>query len=70
MKVYEYVIVLNPTPKAGKNGKDNPEKSRILAGPTTILAKSDAEAQFQAARNVPEDYTSRYDELVVAVRPF
>jgi hypothetical protein len=67
MKVFEYVVVLNPEVVEGKQA----EKSKIVVPPTTMLAKDDfREALLMAARAIPEDYVHRIAELDIAIRPF
>lgn len=61
-KLFEYAVIYNPRAKE--------EVSKLVIEPTTVLAKSEKEANFIAARAVPEDYVGKLDQLEIAVRPF
>lgn len=65
-KLFEYAVIFNPDKKEAKEGV----KSAIVIKPTTILAKSEKEVNFIAARSIPDDYADKIDQLDIAVRPF
>lgn len=64
--LFEYAVIYNPSKKESKDGG----KAELVVKPTTILAKSEKEANFVAARSVPETFADRLDQLEIAVRPF
>ncbi len=66
MKLYQYAVILNPTEKEKKDGKEG----ELLLEVTTVLAKDDATAQIKAARAIPEEHMDKLSRLEVAVRPF
>ena len=61
-KLFEYAVIYNPAEDGGK--------AELVVKPTTILAKSEKEANFVAARSVPDSFADRLDQLEIAVRPF
>jgi len=66
MRVYEYVIFLDPKKEEGKPE----EKAKILVDRKTVLATSDKQAGIIASRDIPEEYIDRLEEIEVALRPF
>lgn len=64
MKIFQYVAFYNPAKK------DSPEKAVIIFEPKTILAKDEREAMMRAARDIPEKYIDKLNEVEIAVRPF
>ncbi len=68
MPLYEFVAIYNP-PKT-VDGKDNPEKARIIVTMQCCLAKDDKQAAIYAARAIPGDFLDKLDHVEVAVRPF
>lgn len=66
MKVYEYVIFLNPKKKEG----EPEEKARLLGDRKTILAANEKQAGIIASRDIPEEFIDRLEEIEVALRPF
>ena len=65
-KLFEYAVIYNPDEKEIKAG----EKSELVIGPTTILAKNEKEVNFIAARSIPKEFADKIDYLDIAVRPF
>ena len=59
-KLFEYAVIYTP--------EDEP--AELVIKPTTILAKSEKEANFVAARAVPDKYSDKLEDLEIAVRPF
>lgn len=49
---------------------ENPERSKIIVDPQTILADSDQSAFMMAARLIPDEFTSQLEQVEVVVRPF
>ena len=65
-KLFEYAVIYNPTETESEEGKT----AELLIKPTTILAQSEREANFVAARAVPAEFAAKLDRLEIAVRPF
>ncbi len=66
MQIFQYAVILHPTPEEAKNGK----RAKLVVEVTSILAKDESGAIMQAARSIPEEFMDRQDRLEVAVRPF
>ena len=66
MKIFEFAAIYVPNAENRKAG-DKPE---IIVQPTVILAKDSKDAEFKAARAVPDSYVDKFDQVEVAVRPF
>ena len=64
--IYQFVIFYIPTPEEIKKGS----KPYILAGPTTILSSDTSSATILAARQIPEKYIEKLENVEIAVRPF
>lgn len=69
MKLFEYAILLHPPEKKDEKENDH-TKTLIVKVPTTILAKDDKQAGMLIAREIPEDYVDKLDQIEVIVRPF
>jgi len=65
-RLFEYAVIFNPSKDDEKKGV----KSEIVIKPTTILAKSEKEVNFIAARSIPDNFADKVDQLDIAVRPF
>lgn len=66
MNIFEYAIVFKPKDSAKKVS----DTAKVIVGIKTVLAKDAQTATLLAARDIPESYVSRLDEIEVAVRPF
>lgn len=65
-KLFEYAVVFTPTAKELGKG----EKQKIILNPTTILAANEQAAAMQVAREIPDDYADKLDQLDINIRPF
>lgn len=63
--VFQYVAILHPTEKGEENG-DKP--ALVFDDVRTVVATTDQQVLFQAARELPEDID--LDRVEVIVRPF
>lgn len=72
MKLFQYSILFIPKDRGfSKNGKNlTIDKAQILKEPTSVLACDEKSALLIAARQIPEGYLDRLDEIEVALRPF
>lgn len=69
-KLFEYAVILHPKQKKDAAGNDSTERDRVLVDVTRVLASSDREVAILAARQIPEDYVGRLEEIEVVIRPF
>ncbi len=68
-KLFEYAVLFKPNNE--DKGKDDPkEKVEILVDKTSVLASSPEEVSIVAAREIPDAYVERLDEVEIIVRPF
>jgi hypothetical protein len=66
-KLFQYVIIWNPTEK---QIKEEGLKPKLLKDVTDVLATDVASVNMQAAMNIPKEYTEELSQVQVAVRPF
>lgn len=68
--LFEYAILHHrkPTKKEEEDGQRT--VSKMIVEPTRILAKNEQEAMMVIAREIPQEYVERLDEVEVIVRPF
>jgi hypothetical protein len=66
MKVFQYCVIYSPNEAAKKDGK----KAELIVPVKTILANDIQQANLLVAREVPEEYLDRLDQIDVAIRPF
>ena len=64
-RLYEYAILRHP-----KTEKDKQEPSSILKAPSFVMAKSDKEVGMKAAREIPDTYLDKLEEVEICIRPF
>ena len=71
-KVFEYVVLYHPKAKTSKdgNGEVETKPSVMLVDVTRILAQDERQVAMLAARAIPEEYTSKLDQVEIAIRPF
>ena len=68
-KVFEYCVLYHP-----KQTKDEAERGivpkSILVKPiTSTLALSDKEVAMKVARELPDDYVDKFDDVQIIIRP-
>jgi hypothetical protein len=74
MKLFEYAILYHPVPT--KEDKDKGiRKPSILIQITgqdvmRVVAEDEKEVAIRAARQIPDEYLDRLQQIEVAVRPF
>lgn len=69
-KLFEYAVIHHPKEKTDAAGNDITEKDKLLVDLTTVLASSDREVGLIAARQIPDAYTDKLEEIEVVIRPF
>ena len=74
MKLFEYAILYHPVPT--KEDRDRGIKKPSVLIPvagqdvTRVVAEDEKEVSIRAARQIPEEYLDRLQQIEVAVRPF
>ena len=74
MKLFEYAILHHPVPT--KEDKDKGIKRPSVVIPvkgqdvTRLVAEDEKEVAMRAAREIPDEYLDRLNQIEVAVRPF
>lgn len=66
-KLFEYVVLFNPEPTEDDEKQEKPE---VVVDLNRVLAKSAEEVTIRAAREIPDEFMDRLDEVEIAVRPF
>ena len=66
MKVYEYCVVYIPTAREKKDGAI----AEIIIKPNVLLADKESTASLKAAREIPEKYVNKLDQVEIKIRPF
>lgn len=69
-KLFEYAIIYQPKERTDAQGNDTTPRALLLVEPTRILCRDEKEAGITAAREIPEEYLARLDEVEIALRPF
>lgn len=64
-QLFQYAILFNPDLKENDN-----REPKVIKGIETILAKNQEEATIRIAREIPEEYLNRLDEIDIVCRPF
>lgn len=65
-KLFQYAAFWQPTEQQVKEG----QKAKIVIEPKTILASDEKGAMIIAARDIPEEYLDKLDQVQIALRPF
>lgn len=68
--LFEYAIVFHGKPTKEEADRNARIRSKLLAGPKAILARDEEEVRVLAAREIPEEYMDRLDQVEVLVVPF
>ena len=66
-RLYEYAVLYHPEPEE-EDGKR--PRSELIVNVQQVLVRSQQEAMILAAREIPEKYLDKLDEVEIAVRPF
>jgi hypothetical protein len=68
-RLFTYAVLHHPKVMKDGAGNEIQEKSSILAGPTSIVAFTDAEVQITASRSIPDNYLDKLEQVEIIVRP-
>lgn len=66
-KVFQYVIVENPTSEERKGGAT---ARLVTPQPVLVVAVSEQQAALLAGRGIPEELVGKMEKLEVLIRPF
>lgn len=69
-KLYEYAIIHHPKTVKDAGGNETQGPDVLVKAPTFVLAKSDKEVAMRAAREIPETFLDKLEEVEICVRPF
>jgi len=75
-QLFEYAILYHPNLQAKAvleglgAGEIEAKRSEVLVSPKCVVANSADEVRTLAAREVPELYTEKIDQIEILVRPF
>jgi hypothetical protein len=67
--IFEYAVLFHPKPK--KVGDDTvTDPSLIIVDVKRVVAQTDNEVAIKAAREIPEEYLDKLEQVEIAIRPF
>lgn len=69
-KLFEYAILFHPKVVKDASGNETQGPDKILKAPTALLAGTEKEVSMWAAREIPEEYLDKLEEVEICVRPF
>jgi len=69
-KLFEYAIIHHPKVVRDESGNETQRADKLLKGVSSVLANTDKEVAMRAAREIPEEYLERLDEVEICVRSF
>jgi len=68
-EIFEYAVLFHPKPK--KVGDDSvTDPSSIIVDVTRVVAQTENEVAIKAARQIPEEYLDKLEQVEIAIRPF
>ena len=69
-RLFEYAVLFHPKPTKEQFERSETPKTVIVTNVTTVLAGSEAEVSILAARQIPEMYLDKLEDIDINVRPF
>lgn len=70
-KLFEYAILYHPKEK--KDAAGNPTESKasvVVKAPTTLVAVKEEQVAILAAREIPQEYLDKLEDVEILIRPF
>jgi len=67
LKLYQYSIFYVPTEEEVKEKKIGPV---LISDVKSIIASDEKEVTIKVAREIPEEYLDRLENVMIAIRPF
>lgn len=68
--LYQFTVLYLPKETKDQSGNDTTPASAIVVPPTWILAGSTNEVAIKAAKQIPDEYNNKLDQVQVLVKPF
>jgi peptidase E len=69
-KLFEYCIIYHQLQTKEQKEKGEAQKSILVQDVKRIVARDEKAAQTMAARELPEEYLDKLDQVEIAIRPF
>lgn len=69
-KLFEYAIIHHPKVVKDAQGNETQGQDTLVQPPCHVMANSDKEVAMRAAREIPELYLNKLEEVEICVRPF
>ena len=72
-KLFEYVVLYHPKARKAKGDEDGErttDPSEIIVDLKRVIAKDDKTVAIVAAREIPEKFIDRLEQVEIIVRPF
>jgi hypothetical protein len=69
-RLFEYAVLYHPKATKEQFERSETPKTVIVTNVTTVLAGSEAEVSILAARQIPETYLDKLEDIEITVRPF
>lgn len=69
-KLFEYAILHHPKKTKAQVETGEDAKSVIVSEPKFMLAGTDNEVSVRAAREIPDKYLDKLEDVEILVRPF
>lgn len=70
MKLFEYAIIHHPKVVKDSSGNETQGPDMLIQEPKHVMANSDKEVAMRAAREIPDSFLSKLEEVEICVRPF
>ena len=68
--LFEYAVIYHPKPTKDQVERAEVPKSEMAVELTAILAMDEKQVGILAARNIPEKYADKIEDLEICIRPF
>ena len=69
-KLFEYAVLHHPKVTKDANGNETQGPDKLIKPPMFVMATSDKQVAMRAAREIPDAYLDKLDEVEICVRPF
>ena len=69
-KLFEVAVLFHPAKTKEHIDAGTDPKSTLLKTPHTLLAQSEQEVAVRTARELPEEYLDKLEQVEIVVRPF
>jgi hypothetical protein len=69
-KLFEYAIIHHPKTTKDAAGNETQGPDTLISPPKHTLARGDKEVAMRAAREIPDTFLDKLEEVEIVVRPF